>query len=191
MSKDGSFSDKKENSSKGVDLNVNMELSTAMWQAGRYTSFHEWLGDYPEGSPNYNNLHDNMIPKYKATKETFENGTISGRIAYKDFANQLNEALSGYAIDGGEYTAEEVETLMSDLVSEDSTKFGMFNFIKHYPEFVYQCGVVSASFDNGCLSDAPEAVVKHCERWGFVMTKKIEIFNDIALTVLKNFKEKL
>ena len=49
MSKDGSFSDKKENSSKGVDLNVNMELSTAMWQAGRYTSFHYWLGDYPEG----------------------------------------------------------------------------------------------------------------------------------------------
>ena len=51
MSKDGSFSDKKEKSSKGVDLNVNMELSTAMWQAGRYTSFHHWFGDYPEGTP--------------------------------------------------------------------------------------------------------------------------------------------
>ena len=49
-----------------------MGLSTAMWQAGRYTSFHNWFGDYPEGTPNYNNLHDNMIPKYKSTKESFE-----------------------------------------------------------------------------------------------------------------------
>ena len=182
MSKDGSFSDKKEKSSKGVDLNVNMELSTAMWQAGRYTSFHEWLGDYPEGSPNYNNLHDNMIPKYKATKESFE-ANATGIITYEDFTKQMNANLDGYALEDGEFSTEEVKAMITDFISgieEDDS----FDLIANYPELIYQCGVVSASFDNGCLTDVPDHIKKHCDRWGWVMTKKIEWFNNIATELI-------
>lgn len=161
-----------------VDLNVNMELSTAMWQAGRYTSFHEWLGDYPEGSPNYNNLHDNMIPKYKATKESFEANATS-IITYEDFTKQMNANLDGYALEDGEFRTEEVKTMIADFIpgveASDS-----FDLIANYPELIYQCGVVSASFDNGCLTDVPDHIKKHCDRWGWVMTKKIDWFNGIA-----------
>ena len=165
-----------------VDLNVNMELSTAMWQAGRYTSFHEWLGDYPEGSPNYNNLHDNMIPKYKATKESFE-ANATGIITYEDFTKQMNTNLDGYALEDGEFSTEEVKTMIADFIpgveASDS-----FDLIANYPELVYQCGVVSASFDNGCLIDVPDHIKKHCDRWGWVMTKKIEWFNNIATELI-------
>jgi len=102
--------DKKDMSE--VDLNVNMELSTAMWQAGRYTSFHEWFGDYPEGTPNYNNLHDNMIPKYKETKESFE-ANATGIITYEDFTKQMNANLDGYALEDGEFSTEEVKAMIT------------------------------------------------------------------------------
>jgi hypothetical protein len=49
-----------------------------------------------------------------------------------------------------------------------------FDLISNYPELIYQCGVTSASFDNGCLTDVPDHIKKHCERWGWVMIKKIE-----------------
>jgi hypothetical protein len=165
-----------------VDLNVNMELSTAMWQAGRYTSFHYWLGDYPEGSPNYNKLHDEMIPKYKATKESFE-ANATGIITYEDFTKQMNANLDGYALEDGEFSTEEVKAMITDFISgieEDDS----FDLIANYPELIYQCGVVSASFDNGCLTDVPDHIKKHCDRWGWVMTKKIEWFNNIATELI-------
>lgn len=172
--------------------NLNDEFSKEMWQAGRYISFHEWFGDYPEGTPNYDNLHKNLIPNYKRAKDYFYNGAIAGQVSYEDFAKQLNESLSGYSIEGGDYTAEEVETLMCDMIPYPSTGSEQFSLIKHYPELIYQCGVVSASFSNGCnCSSAPEEVVRCCERWGFVMTNKIEIFNEIAIKVLKNFRDGL
>ena len=162
-----------------VDLNVNMELSTAMWQAGRYTSFHYWLGDYPEGSPNYNKLHDEMIPKYKATKESFETNA-TGIITYEGFTKQMNANLDGYALEDGEFSAEEVKTMIADFIPGVEAG-NSFDLIANYPELIYQCGVVSASFDNGCLTDVPDHIKKHCERWGWVMTKKIEWFNNVAI----------
>jgi hypothetical protein len=166
-----------------IGLSIDMELSTAMWQAGRYTSMHEWLGDFPEGSPNYNNLHDNMIPKYKAAKESFE-VNATGIITYEDFTKQMNANLDGYALEGGEFSTEEVKTMIADFIpgieSSDS-----FDLLANYPELIYQCGATSASFDNGCLTDVPDHIKKHCDRWGVVMTNKIDWFNDIALTILK------
>jgi len=165
-----------------VDLSIDMELSTAMWQAGRYTGFHEWLGDYPEGSPNYNKLHDEMIPKYKATKESFE-ANATGIITYEDFTKQMNANLDGYDLEDGEFSAEEVKTMIADFIpgieSSDS-----FDLLANYPELIYQCGATSASFDNGCLTDVPDHIKKHCDRWGWVMTRKIEWFNNIATELI-------
>jgi len=178
MSEEGLFSDGKEESSEGVDLNIDMELSTAMWQAGRYTSFHEWLGDYPEGSPNYNKLHDEMIPKYKATKESFK-ANATGIITYEDLTKQMNASLDGYALEDGEFSTEEVKSMITDFIPGIKTS-DHFDLIANYPELIYQCGVVSASFDNGCLTDVPDHIKKHCDRWGWVMTNKIEWFNGVA-----------
>ena len=179
MVEDGSFSDKKEVQSNSVDISIDMELSTAMWQAGRYTSFHYWLGDYPEGSANYNNLHDNMIPKYKATKQSFE-AKATGIITYEDLTKQINANLDGYALDGGEFSTNEVKTMITDYIS-DIEKGDSFDLIANYPALIYQFGVTSATFDNGCKVDsAPDYIKKHCDRWGWVMTRKIDWFNDIA-----------
>ena len=155
-----------------------MGLSTAMWQAGRYTSFHNWFGDYPEGTPNYKNLHDNMIPKYKSTKESFETNA-TGIITYEDFTQQMNANLDGYALEDGDLSAEEVKNMIRDYLPEIEDGDDL-DLIANYPELIYQCGVTSASLDNGCLNDAPEHVVKHCNRFGWIMTKKIEWINDIA-----------
>jgi hypothetical protein len=122
-----------------------------------------------------------MIPKYKAAKESFE-ANATGIITYEDFTKKMNANLDGYALEDGEFSTEEVKTMITDFIpgieSSDS-----FDLLANYPELIYQCGATSASFDNGCLTDVPVHIKKHCDRWGWVMTRKIEWINDIALAI--------
>jgi hypothetical protein len=119
-----------------------------------------------------------MIPKYKAAKESFE-VNATGIITYEDFASQINANLIGYDLEGGDLSSDEVKLMITDFIPgiEDGDSFDL---LANYPELIYQCGVVSASFDNGCLDDVPGHIKTHCNRFGWIMTKKIEWINDVA-----------
>jgi len=66
----------------------------------------------------------------------------------------LYSELRSSIITRDEYDLKSIETtirFIGDVEAGDS-----FDLIANYPELIHQCGVVSASFDNGCLTDVPD-----------------------------------